>query len=84
MSTASERPDRVIRASEVGEYAYCAHAWWLGRIENLPSAHLEAMEAGTRGHRSHGRGVRMSLTLKRLGYALMTCAAVLVILEVVT
>jgi hypothetical protein len=82
VSEGSEPRDRIIRASEVGQYVYCAHAWWLARVENLPSAHLEAMEAGRRIHCHHGRGVRTSLTLRWLGYALLTCAVVLVILVI--
>lgn len=82
MSESSEQHDRIIGASEVGQYVYCAHAWWLSRVENVPSAHLEAMEAGRRIHRRHGRGVKMSLTLRRLGYALLASAIVLVILAI--
>lgn len=81
-SKGSEQVDRIIRASEVGQYVYCAHAWWLARVENLPSAHLEAIDAGKEIHRRHGQGVRMSLTLRRLGYALLISAFVLVILTI--
>lgn len=84
VSRDSEQLDRIIRASEVAEYVYCAHAWWLGRVENLPSSHQEAMEAGTRIHRRHGRGVRTSVTLRRLGFALLACAIILLILTVTT
>jgi hypothetical protein len=82
VSKGSEQRDRIIRASEVGQYVYCAHAWWLGRVENLPSAHLEAMESGKEVHRRHGRAVRMSLTLRRLGYALLISALALVIMTI--
>jgi hypothetical protein len=80
---ASDRRLGIIRASEVGQYAYCAHAWWLDRVEGLPSAHVEAMKAGEAAHRHHGQGVRGSLNLKRLGYALLALAAVLVIVTLV-
>jgi hypothetical protein len=81
-SEGSERHDRIIRASEVGQYVYCAHAWWLARVENLPSAHLGAIETGKEVHRRHGRAVRMSLTLRRLGYTLLISALVLVIMTI--
>jgi hypothetical protein len=48
-------------------------------VEGLPSAHLEAMEAGETAHRRHSQGVRMALTLKRLAYALLTLAVALFI-----
>lgn len=79
-SEGSEQVDTIIRASEVGQYVYCAHAWWLARVDNLPSAHLEALDAGKEMHRRHGRGVRISLMLRRLGYALLISALVLIVL----
>mgnify|MGYP006292865339 FL=1 len=82
MSEGSEQGDTIIRASEVGQYAYCAHAWWLARVENVPSAHLEAMDAGKETHRRHGRGVRLSLTLRRFGIALLIAALVLVLVTI--
>lgn len=78
-----ERADvhrRIIRASEVGQYAYCSHAWWLGSVEGLPSAHLDAMQAGEAAHRRHGQGVRVSLTFRRLAYTLLFLAVVLLVL----
>lgn len=73
---------RVIRASEIGQYAYCARAWWLGSVEGLPSAHREAMEAGEATHRRHGRRVRTSLALRRLAYGVLALAVVLIIVTV--
>jgi hypothetical protein len=79
---APDRHQRIIRASEVGEYAYCAHAWWLGRVEGLPSDHLEMMAAGQTTHRRHGQGVRLSMTLLRLAYAVLALAVTLLIVTV--
>jgi len=66
---------RVIRASEIGRYVYCARAWWLGSVEGLPSAHRREMAAGEVVHARHGWGVRASLWLNRLAYALLLLAA---------
>jgi hypothetical protein len=71
-----EPRERVIRASEVGRYAYCATAWWLGSVEGLPSTHEPELEAGEAAHVRHGRGVRTSLWSGRLAYALLLMAAV--------
>jgi len=65
---------RIIRASEIGQYAYCAHAWWLGNVEGLPSGHQREMAAGEAIHLHHGRGVRTSLGLARLAYAVLVLA----------
>jgi len=68
--------DRVIRASEIGRYVYCAHAWWLGSIQGMPSAHVREMATGEAAHLRHGRGVRTSLWLSRLAYGVLLLAAV--------
>ncbi len=67
--------NRVIRASEIGRYVYCAHAWWLGSVQGLPSAHQREMAAGQATHLHHGRRVRTSLRLHRLAVALLLMAA---------
>jgi hypothetical protein len=75
---------RIIRASEIGQYAYCAHAWWLGNIEGLPSGHQREMTTGEAVHLRHGRGVRASLGLARLAYAVLVSAAVIGIVWLVS
>jgi CRISPR/Cas system-associated exonuclease Cas4 (RecB family) len=57
----------LIRASEVGEYVFCARAWRL-RLEGH-EPHVKgraAMEAGERWHREHGRSVRRARRLRVL------------------
>lgn len=71
----SEPHERVIRASEIGRYAYCAEAWWLGSVEGLPSAHESEMAAGEVAHLRHGQRVRASLGLRRLAYLVLLLAA---------
>jgi hypothetical protein len=68
--------DRVIRASEIGRYVYCARAWWLGSIQNLPSSRQREMAAGESAHRRHGWGVTASIWLNRLAYVVLLLAAV--------
>jgi len=70
----SERHERVIRASEIGRYVYCAHAWWLGSVRGLRSSRQREMAAGKAAHLRHGRGVRTSLWLSRLAYAVLVVA----------
>jgi hypothetical protein len=72
----AEPQERVIRASELGRYAYCAQAWWLGSVEGLPSAHEPEMAAGEVAHLRHGQGVRASLGLRRLAYLVLVLAMV--------
>ena len=71
---------RTIRASEVGEYVYCARAWWLRRVEGLVPAGRERRELGTALHARHGRAVALSRTLVIAGVTLALVAAALVAL----
>ena len=50
--------NRVIRASEIGEYIYCHRAWWLGRVKGLENANRAELDAGVARHRAHGQTVR--------------------------
>jgi hypothetical protein len=71
-----ERWERVIRASEIGRYTYCAHAWWLGSVQCLPSERQGEMVAGEATHTRHGLRARASIWLNRL-------AAIVLLLTVV-
>ncbi|HYE12986.1 MAG TPA: hypothetical protein VD968_00940 [Pyrinomonadaceae bacterium] len=68
---------KPIRASEVGEYVFCARAWRL-RVDGVkPTSGGEAREAGTRWHRSHGRTVRRAKRLRALASLLFFLALAL-------
>ena len=66
--------DDVIRASEIGEYAYCAHAWWLRRVKGRRSANVAAMERGQARHRAHGRQVEGYHLRRRLARIILLLA----------
>jgi hypothetical protein len=59
----SSRKD-LVRASGMGEYVYCARAWWLRREGVTPTRGGEARAAGTRWHESHGRSVARAKRLR--------------------
>jgi hypothetical protein len=65
---------KVIRASEVGTYAYCAHAWWLGAVEGVAPGDTRRLQAGQAVHARHGQRVVLSAALVRLGYLLLLLA----------
>ncbi len=69
----------VIRASEITGYAFCARAWWLGRVQGYRSSNVAAMRRGEAGHRAHGRGVVGVHRLQRLAVALLILAGILLI-----
>lgn len=66
-------PKRIptIRASEIGEYVYCARSWWLRRVEGLEPEGHERRELGTVLHHRHGRAVAGSRALLILAAALL-------------
>lgn len=80
-----EKSDRrdFVRASGMGEYVYCARAWWLRREGVRPTRGAEAREAGTRWHESHGRSVgrarRLRLVSAFCAYLALALAAVLLL-----
>ena len=61
-----EKGDRkdFVRASGMGEYVYCARAWWLRREGVEPTRGGESRAAGTRWHEGHGRSVARARRLR--------------------
>jgi CRISPR/Cas system-associated exonuclease Cas4 (RecB family) len=71
--------DPIIRASEISQYAFCARAWWLGRVKGYRSSNLAAMRQGEARHRAHGRTVEGFHRLRRLALFLLLLAGVLLV-----
>ena len=69
-----ERNERIIRASEVGQYLYCPRAWWLGAVEGHTSTNRRALARGDTAHRQHGLQVRASVAAARAAYLLLMLA----------
>ncbi len=69
----------IIRASEIGEYVYCARAWWLRRVAGLEPAGRERREHGAVLHRRHGRAVAGSRSLLVVALVLVITAVVLML-----
>ncbi len=70
----------IIRASELGEYVFCARAWWLRRALGWePEGHARR-EYGTLLHRRHGRALAGSRALLIAAGVLLALALVLIVL----
>ena len=65
---------RVIRASEIGQYQYCARAWWLGSVMGVVSTNMRELAEGEVAHRRHGRAVWASRALIILAVVLVLLA----------
>ena len=70
---------RRVSASQVGQYAYCAQAWWLREIEKHTPADLGAFARGTRAHERHGWRVALALTFRQVAILMLVAAAVALI-----
>jgi len=65
---------RVVRASEIGEYAYCARSWWLRNVRGVQSTHQELMREGTRRHHRHARQVSTAVWAGKIAWTLIVLA----------
>jgi hypothetical protein len=72
--------DRIIRASEIGQYDFCAKAWWLGSIEGVSPSNIRQLQAGTAAHEEHGRQVKRATQLQTAAFLLMGLGAIILLL----
>lgn len=67
----------LIRASDIGQYLFCHRAWWLARIQQVPSSNLAEMAAGSAAHAQHGQHMKSTQRLQQIGVFLIVVAALL-------
>ncbi|HLF25241.1 MAG TPA: hypothetical protein VJG32_02800 [Anaerolineae bacterium] len=72
--------DRILRASEVGQYLYCAKAWWLGAINGVKPTNIRELESGTQAHVRHGRTVSIASLAQRAAIGLLLIGLVLAVI----
>ena len=74
---------KFIKASEIGEYVFCARAWRLRIDGHEPTYGQRAREAGTLWHLKHGRSIRRARRLRLIaalsGVLALIIAALLVL-----
>ncbi len=63
-----------LSASEVGQYAYCARAWWLGSVEGNQPIDFGALEGGVRAHERHGWQVALARGVHKLAMWMLAAA----------
>jgi hypothetical protein len=72
--------DRIIRASEIGQYDFCAKAWWLGSIDGVQPSNIRELQAGTAAHEQHGRQVQRASQLQTAAFALVALGVIVLVL----
>ncbi len=70
----SPRGKRVT-ASEIGQYAFCARAWWLRSVDKIEPINSAALERGTAAHERHGWQVALARRVRQLALTLLGLAA---------
>jgi len=69
----------VLWASEIGEYVYCARAWWLGWVRGEERLNQAQLAAGVQRHAQHGQQVVVAAWVRRLGIGLLALGGLLVL-----
>ena len=72
--------DRIIRASVIVQYDFCAKAWWLGSIDGVPPSNIRELQAGTVAHEQHGRQVQRASQLQIAAVALVALGVIVLVL----
>ena len=63
-----------VTASQVGQYAFCARAWWLATVEKREPVHQARLDAGTVAHERHGWNVALARGSRRLALIIVGIA----------
>jgi hypothetical protein len=79
----SHMSDRAIRASEIGQYDFCAKAWWLGSIEEVSPSNIRQLQAGTAAHEEHDRHVKRASQLQTAAFLLMGLGVIILLLALI-
>ena len=73
--------DRFIRASEIGEYEFCARAWWLARVVGRQRENPQQLATGRQRHVGHGRSLAAAAIMQQVGLILVLTAMVVAVLS---
>ncbi len=73
-------PDRIIRASEIGQYDFCAKAWWLGSVEGVQPSNIRELQTGTAAHEEHGRQVQRASRMQTAAFMLVGLGVIVLVL----
>lgn len=68
----------LVRASDIGAWAYCRRAWYLANVRGVAHARPDVLQRGTEAHTHHGQQVRRAGKLQRAGIWLIILGVLLV------
>ena len=70
----------LVRASDIGAWAFCRRSWYLAHVRGVAHARPEQLQRGTEAHTQHGQQVRRAGTMQRVGVWLVVAGVALVAL----
>jgi hypothetical protein len=73
----------LVRASDIGAWAYCRRAWYLAQVRGVAHARPEVLQRGSEAHAHHGQQVRRANSMQRIGLWLLIAGLLLMLLLVV-
>ncbi len=75
-----DHPKPLVRASDIGAWAFCQRAWWLARVQGAEHRNPAVLRRGDEMHAVHGRTVSQAAWLQRAALVLMAVAVLLLII----
>ena len=61
----------LVRASDLGSWAFCHRAWWLREVQDAQHANPAVLAQGNAAHKTHGRQVQSAQRQSKLGLILV-------------
>jgi hypothetical protein len=61
----------LVRASDIGLWAFCRRAWWLARVRGVAHQRPAVLAKGVATHQAHGRMVQRAQLQMTLGRGLL-------------
>lgn len=69
----------LVRASDIGSYAFCRRAWFLAQVKGVPHSDPARLAAGVAAHTEHGVLVRRSGRTDHVGRILLAAGGLLLL-----
>jgi hypothetical protein len=76
------RDRSLVRASDIGAWAFCQRAWWLANVQGAEHENPADLSRGTAVHEAHGDDVRQAHQLRRVGLILVGSGVLFLLLAI--
>ena len=73
----------LVRASDLGSWAFCRRAWWLREVRGAQHADPSVLIQGRAAHQAHGRRVKRAKHLFTAGVILVAAGLATIVFLIV-